>query len=103
MKCMFATVNVYMSRRNALSPVQRQMSATALGNFAVSSVLPGSSSAPKKTVPSDTTSWTTLPVVPFSFRLTSRRARMWSSMGSNWPRATEANAVYSPSVENSHG
>src|SRR3954463_6661906 len=41
MKCMFATVNEYISRRKASSPVQRQMSATALGNLAVSSVLPG--------------------------------------------------------------
>ena len=103
MKCMFATVNEYISRRNASSPVHRQMSATALGNFAVSSVLPGSASAPKKTLPSLTTSWTTLPLLPFSLRLTSRSARMWSSIGSNWPRATDANAVYSPSVENSHG
>src|SRR4051794_36323538 len=74
MKCMFATVNEYISRRNASSPVHRQMSATVLGNFAVSSVLPGSASAPKKTLPSLTTSRTTLPLDPFSSRLTSRRA-----------------------------
>ena len=37
----------YIPSRNASSPVQRQISATALGNFDVSSVLPGSSLAPK--------------------------------------------------------
>ena len=29
--------------------------------------------------------------------------RRWSLIGSNWPSATAANAVYSPSVANSHG
>ena len=37
----------YISSRKALSPVQRQISATALGNLAVSSVLPASALAPK--------------------------------------------------------
>ena len=85
------------------SPVQRQSSATALGNFVVSSVLPGSASVPKYTEPSVTTSWTTLPLSPLIARLTSRRARRWSTIGSNWPSATLAKAVYSPSVPNSHG
>jgi hypothetical protein len=43
---MFRTAKSYMSSRKALSPVHRQISATALGNFTVSSVLPGSSLAP---------------------------------------------------------
>jgi hypothetical protein len=66
-------------------------------------VLPGSRRAPKNTVPSETTSCTTLPLAPLSARLTSRSARRWSAIGSNWPSATDANAVYSPSVANSHG
>ena len=37
----FDFANGYISSRKALSPVQRQISATALGNLAVSSVLPG--------------------------------------------------------------
>jgi hypothetical protein len=103
MKRMLARAKPYISRRNASSPVQRQTSATVLGSLAVSSVLPGSASAPKYTVPSVTTSCTTLPLSPLRTWLTSRSARRWSLIGSNWPSATDANAVYSPSVANSHG
>ena len=44
---MFRTLKAYISSRNASSPVHRHTSATVLGNFAVSSVLPGSLLAPK--------------------------------------------------------
>ncbi len=43
----FDFANPYISSRKASSPVQRQISATALGNLAVSSVLPASALAPK--------------------------------------------------------
>ena len=58
---MFASQKAYISSLKASSPVQRQIRATAEGNLAVSSVLPSSASDPKKTEPSVTTSWTTLP------------------------------------------
>jgi hypothetical protein len=103
MKRMFALVKPYMSSRNRRSPVQRQTSATALGNLAVSSVLPASASAPKYTEPSVMTSCTTLPLEPLMTMLASLSARRCASIGSNWPSATEANAEYSPSVANIHG
>ncbi len=103
MYCMFRVVKSYISSRNALSPDQRQTVATAIGNLAVSSVFPAAARSPKYTEPSVTTSWATLPLSPLRTRLTSRSARMWSSIGPNWPRATAGNAVYSPSVANSHG
>ena len=95
-------VKPYISSLKLLSPVQRQIRATALGNLAVSSVLPASALDPKKTEPSVTTSCTTLPEFPLSMRLTFRSARRWSFMGSNCPAATLAKAVYSPSVPKSH-
>ena len=47
MYCMFFLVNAYIWSRKALSPVQRQIMATASGNLAVSSMSPGSSFRPK--------------------------------------------------------
>ncbi len=99
----FDLAKSYISSRNASSPVQRQISATALGNLAVSSVLPASALAPKYTEPSVTTSWTTLPEESLSLIDASLRPRRCSLIGSNWPRATDAKAVNSPSVANSHG
>ena len=49
------------------------------------------------------TSCTTLPESPLMTSETSRSAIAWSLIASNWPTATAANAVYSPSVANSHG
>ena len=40
---------------------------------------------------------------PLTMSDASRSARMWSLIASNWPTATIGNAVYSPSVANSHG
>ena len=74
-----------------------------LGNLTVSSVLPGSVLEPNQIEPSVTTSCTTLPDPSLAISDTSRSARMWSIVGSNWPSATLANAVYSPSVPNIHG
>ena len=93
----------YISSRKPLSPVQRQISATALGNLVVSSVLPGSAFWPNHIEPSETNSCPTLPERPLTMSDASRSARMWSSIGPNWPIATIGNAVYSPSVPNSHG
>ncbi len=50
-----------------------------------------------------TTSWTTLPELSLSLTDASLSARMCSLIGSNWPSATDAKAVNSPSVANSHG
>ena len=47
MYCMFFLVNAYIWSRKALSPVHRQIMATASGNLAVSSTSPGSSFRPK--------------------------------------------------------
>ena len=102
-KRMARTEKSYSSSRNRLSPVHRQTSATALGNLALSSVLPASALVPKYTWPSGVTSWTTLPEWLLTISLTSRSARRWFSIAVNWPAATAANAVYSPSVANSHG
>ncbi len=49
------------------------------------------------------TSWTTLPLSGLMIFDASRSARRCSLIGSNWPSATEAKAVNSPSVANSHG
>ena len=103
-----------MASRNALSPVQRQRSATALGNLTVSSVLKsyltspvaGSvwrESLPNQIEPSEITSCVTTPERSLRMSEISRSARRWSSIASNWPTATLANAVYSPSVANIHG
>jgi hypothetical protein len=85
------------------------MSATALGNLTVSSVLKSftplglTESWPNQIDPSVTASWTTMPDRSFRTSETSRSARRWSLATSNWPRATAAKFVYSPSVANSHG
>jgi hypothetical protein len=44
-----------------------------------------------------------LPELPFRITETSRNARAWSLMASNWPALTDANAVYSASVAKIHG
>ncbi len=103
----------YISLRKWLSPVQRHTSATALGNFTVSSVLKSfvfvpsgfvvTLSWPKYTEPSDTVSCTTIPELWLRMSEMSRSAIRWSSIVWNWPSATAANAVYSPSVANIHG
>ena len=100
---MFRTVKSYISSRKALSPVQRHSNATALGNLAVSSVLPGLVLEPKYTSPVGITSCTTLPLPSFIRSLTSRSACRWVRTMSNCPAATLANAVYSPSVPKIHG
>src|SRR6266498_1912906 len=86
---MARTAASYIWSRNPSSPVQRQTSATALGNLALSSVLPGSALVPKYTCPSGVTSCTILPERAFTRSLTSRRARRWSLIGPNWPAATD--------------
>ena len=104
----------YSSSRNALSPVQRQTSATALGNLTVSSVLKSyfhsfvsaskrRESRPNQFEPSEITSCVTTPEPSLRISDTSRSPRRWSLICSNWPTATLANAVYSPSVANIHG
>src|SRR4029450_11558653 len=95
------TLAGYRSLRNFLSPVQRQTNATAEGYFDDSSVLPGSGLAPKYTAPSCVTSCTILPLPLLTICDTSRSARRWSLIGPNWPAATAAKAVYSPSVPKS--
>ena len=103
-----------MESRKALSPVHLQMSATALGNLTVSSVLKsyfvspvaGSmwrESLPNQIEPSEITSWVTTPERSLRMSEIWRNARRWSLIASNWPTATLANAVYSPSVANIHG
>ncbi len=103
-----------MSSRNASSPVQRQISATAAGNLTISSVLKSyvvtpvvgfvvRESLPCQMEPSATTSCTTTPDPSLSWSEMSRSARMWSLIGPNWPSVTDACAVYSPSTPNSHG
>ena len=75
-----------------------------LGNFTVSSVLPALVLDPKYTSPvSASTSWATLPLRALRRSLTSRSARRCAFAVSNWPAATAAYEVYSPSVANSHG
>ena len=79
------TVKSYISSRNLLSPVQRQTSATVLGNFTVSSVLKSlvfvpsglvvCESWPNQTEPSDTVSCATTPDRLFRMSETSRNAR----------------------------
>ena len=91
-----------------MSPVQRQISATALGNLTVSSVLKSFvpfvlESCPNQIEPSVTDSCTTTPERLFRMSDTSRSARRWSSAVWNCPSATAAKFVYSPSVANSHG
>src|SRR5215218_843106 len=97
-----------ISSRNPSSPVQRQISATALGNLTISSVLKSGLPSvnvplPCQTEPSATTSCTTTPEPSLSTSDTSRSARMWFLIDSNCPSVTFACAVYSPSVANSHG
>jgi hypothetical protein len=89
------------------------MSATALGNLTVSSVLkslvfvPSAAvvceSWPNQIEPSETASWTTMPERLLSTSEMSRRARRWSLAVSNCPSATAAKFVYSPSVAKIHG
>ena len=74
-----------------------------LGNFTVSSVLPALWFEPKYTSPVGVTSCATLPLRLFRRSLMSRSARRCSFTVSNWPAATAAYEVYSPSVANSHG
>ena len=104
------TEKSYSSRRNRSSPVQRQIRATALGNFTVSSVLKLYApvvglreSWPNQFEPSEITSWVTMPDPLLRISDTSRRSSMWSLICSNWPMVTLANAVYSASVANIHG
>ena len=66
-------------------------------------MLPGSVFAPYQTDPSVTTSCATLPLRALSASEMSRSASRCSLIASNCPTATDANAVYSPSVANSHG
>ena len=96
-----------------MSPVQRQTSATMLGNLIVSSVLksfvvvPSAlvvwESWPNQTEPSETTSWTTMPEPSLRTSEMSRSVRRCSSAVSNWPSASAGNAVYSPSVAKIQG
>ena len=93
----------YISSRKPASPVQRQISATVLGNLTVSSVLPGSLFWPNQFAPSAVISCVTLPERSLTMSEMSRSARMWSSIALNWPVVTLANAVYSASVAKIHG
>jgi hypothetical protein len=102
----------YISSRKRSSPVQRQMSATALGNLIVSSLLKSlvrtplttdCESWPNQIEPSETASCTTMPDRSLRTSEMSRSARRWSLATSNWPRATAAKFVYSPSVAKIHG
>jgi hypothetical protein len=77
------TLKSYIESRNLSSPVQRHNSATALGNFTVSSVLPALWFEPKYTSPVGTTSCATLPLRLFSRSLMSRSARKCSFTVSN--------------------
>ena len=84
-----------------------------LGNLIVSSVLKSfvlvpsgfvvCESWPNQTEPSATVSCTTMPERLLSTSEMSRSVRRWSSAVWNWPSATAANAVYSPSVAKIHG
>ena len=60
-------------------------------------------SSPNQFEPSEITSWVTMPDPSLRISDTSRRPIRWSLIASNWPMATLANAVYSPSVANIHG
>ena len=103
----------YISSRKPLSPVQRQMSATALGNLIVSSLLKSLVLVPSAAVvceswpnqidPSETASCTTTPERSLRMSEMSRSVRRWSSATSNWPSAMAAKFVYSPSVAKIHG
>ena len=94
-------------------PGPRQLSATAPGNLIVSSLLKSFVLVPSAAVvceswpnqidPSDTASWTTIPDPSLSTSEMSRSVRRWSLATSNWPRATAAKFVYSPSVAKIHG
>jgi hypothetical protein len=86
------------------------MSATALGNLTVSSVLKSlilvsgfTESWPNQIDPSETASCTTIPERLLRTSEMSRSVRRWSLAVSNWPSATAAKFVYSPSVAKIHG
>ena len=103
----------YISSRKRLSPVQRQIRATALGNLIVSSLLKSLVLVPSVAVvweswpnqidPSDTASCTTTPERLLRTSEMSRSVRRWSLATSNCPRAMAAKFVYSPSVAKIHG
>ncbi len=58
---------------------------------------------PNQIEPSETASWATTPERSLRMSEMSRRPTRWSLICSNWPTATLAKAVYSPSVANIHG